>query len=94
MLWDGLKRLGLQPFVEKDQDRCGGQGPGAVGAGGAHMRSLLRRAPGAACTCTVLTRPVRTCLSPLPQNRLITVNTIKVPQGVDWAAVVKNAMDK
>jgi aspartate aminotransferase-like enzyme len=22
------------------------------------------------------------------------VNTIKVPQGVDWAAVVKNAMDK
>lgn len=26
--------------------------------------------------------------------RLITVNTIKVPEGVDWAAVVKNAMDK
>ncbi|KAI8464731.1 MAG: alanine-glyoxylate transaminase [Monoraphidium minutum] len=46
MLWDGLKKLGLQPFVEKDQDR------------------------------------------------LITVNTIKVPAGVDWAAVVKNAMDK
>jgi alanine-glyoxylate transaminase/serine-glyoxylate transaminase/serine-pyruvate transaminase len=28
------------------------------------------------------------------QDRLITVNTIKVPEGVDWAAVVKNAMDK
>jgi alanine-glyoxylate transaminase/serine-glyoxylate transaminase/serine-pyruvate transaminase len=27
-------------------------------------------------------------------DRLITVNTIKVPEGVDWAAVVKNAMDK
>lgn len=25
---------------------------------------------------------------------MITVNTIKVPEGVDWAAVVKNAMDK
>jgi alanine-glyoxylate transaminase/serine-glyoxylate transaminase/serine-pyruvate transaminase len=25
---------------------------------------------------------------------LITVNTIKVPEGVDWAALVKNAMDK
>jgi alanine-glyoxylate transaminase/serine-glyoxylate transaminase/serine-pyruvate transaminase len=29
-----------------------------------------------------------------PPLRLITVNTIKVPEGVDWAAVVKNAMDK
>lgn len=46
MLWEGLKQMGLQSFVEKDQDR------------------------------------------------LITVNTIKVPEGVDWAAVVKNAMDK
>jgi alanine-glyoxylate transaminase/serine-glyoxylate transaminase/serine-pyruvate transaminase len=45
-LWDGLKSLGLQSFVENDEDR------------------------------------------------LITVNTIKVPEGVDWAAVVKNAMDK
>jgi aspartate aminotransferase-like enzyme len=26
--------------------------------------------------------------------RLITVNTIKVPEGVDWAKLVKNAMDK
>lgn len=46
LLWDGLKSMGLQSFVEKDEDR------------------------------------------------LITVNTIKVPEGVDWAAVVKNAMDK
>ena len=29
-----------------------------------------------------------------PDDRLCTVNTIKVPEGVDWAAVVKNAMDK
>jgi alanine-glyoxylate transaminase / serine-glyoxylate transaminase / serine-pyruvate transaminase len=29
-----------------------------------------------------------------PKDRLVTVNTIKVPAGVDWAAVVKNAMDK
>lgn len=29
-----------------------------------------------------------------PKDRLCTVNTIKVPAGVDWAAVVKNAMDK
>ncbi|CAK0772136.1 hypothetical protein CVIRNUC_003932 [Coccomyxa viridis] len=28
-----------------------------------------------------------------PDDRLCTVNTIKVPEGVDWAAVVKNAMD-
>lgn len=28
------------------------------------------------------------------QDRLITVNTIKVPEGVDWAALCKNAMDK
>lgn len=26
-------------------------------------------------------------------NRLVTVNTIKVPAGVDWAAVCKYAMD-
>ncbi|KAG2427967.1 hypothetical protein HXX76_011954 [Chlamydomonas incerta] len=44
-LWDGLRSMGLKPFVEKDEDR------------------------------------------------LITVNTIKVPDGVDWAAVVKHAMD-
>lgn len=29
-----------------------------------------------------------------PKDRLCTVNTIKVPAGVDWAGVVKNAMDK
>ncbi|KAL4426055.1 hypothetical protein ABPG77_007851 [Micractinium sp. CCAP 211/92] len=29
-----------------------------------------------------------------PKDRLVTVNTIKVPEGVDWAAVCKNAMDK
>lgn len=29
-----------------------------------------------------------------PADRLVTVNTIKVPEGVDWAAVSKNAMDK
>jgi len=45
-LWEGLSAMGLQPFVENEQDR------------------------------------------------LITVNTIKVPEGVDWAALVKNAMDK
>eukprot|EP00879_Flechtneria_rotunda_P027726 GHRR01029715.1.p1 GENE.GHRR01029715.1~~GHRR01029715.1.p1 ORF type:complete len:219 (+),score=76.37 GHRR01029715.1:723-1379(+) len=45
-LWDGLKQLGLKPFVEDEADR------------------------------------------------LITVNTIQVPEGVDWAAIVKNAMDK
>ncbi|KAF8062065.1 Agxt [Scenedesmus sp. PABB004] len=36
-------------------------------------------------------------LKPFVENdadRLITVNTIKIPDGVDWAAVVKNAMDK
>lgn len=44
-LWDGLKSMGLESYVEKDQDR------------------------------------------------LITVNTIKVPQGIDWAALIKNAMD-
>lgn len=44
-LWDGLRSMGLEPFVEKEQDR------------------------------------------------LITVNTIKVPEGIDWAALIKNAMD-
>ncbi|KAG1673233.1 hypothetical protein FOA52_013113 [Chlamydomonas sp. UWO 241] len=44
-LWAGLRSLGLEPFVKKDEDR------------------------------------------------LITVNTIKVPDGIDWAAVIKNAMD-
>jgi len=29
-----------------------------------------------------------------PEDRLATVNTIKVPDGVDWAAVIKHAMDK
>lgn len=29
-----------------------------------------------------------------PKDRLCTVNTVEVPAGVDWAAVVKNAMDK
>lgn len=45
VLWTGLKKLGLEPFVEN------------------------------------------------PDDRLVTVNTIKVPEGVDWAALVKNAMD-
>ncbi|KAK9818420.1 hypothetical protein WJX72_012441 [[Myrmecia] bisecta] len=45
-LWEGLREMGLEPFVENEAER------------------------------------------------LITVNTIKVPEGVDWAAVVKNAMDK
>lgn len=45
-LWEGLRSMGLEPFVEKEADR------------------------------------------------LATVNTIKVPAGVDWAAVIKNAMDK
>lgn len=44
-LWAGLRGLGLEPFVEREEDR------------------------------------------------LITVNTIKVPPGVDWAAVNKYAMD-
>lgn len=44
-LWQGLGDLGLEPFVEK------------------------------------------------PEDRLITVNTIKVPEGVDAAALCKNAMD-
>lgn len=46
LLWKGLSKMGLEPFVED------------------------------------------------PADRLCTVNTIKVPNGVDWAAVVKNAMDK
>lgn len=46
LLWDGLRSMGLQPFVEKEEDR------------------------------------------------LITVNTIKVPEGVDWAKLIKNSMDK
>lgn len=46
ILWEGLREIGLQPFVEKEDDR------------------------------------------------LITVNTIKVPEGVDWAAAIKHAMDK
>jgi alanine-glyoxylate transaminase/serine-glyoxylate transaminase/serine-pyruvate transaminase len=45
-LWDGLRSMGLQSFVENDAER------------------------------------------------LVTVNTIKVPEGVDWAALIKNAMDK
>lgn len=45
LLWDGLTKLGLEPFVDK------------------------------------------------PADRLVTVNTIKVPEGVDWAAVCKEAMD-
>ncbi|KAF6260634.1 pyridoxal phosphate-dependent transferase [Scenedesmus sp. NREL 46B-D3] len=28
-----------------------------------------------------------------PKDRLVTVNTIKVPEGVDWAALSKDAMD-
>ena len=40
--------------------------------------------------------PLPSCfpLAANPIHRLITVNTIKIPEGVDWAAVVKNAMDK
>jgi len=44
-LWEGLTKLGLEPFVED------------------------------------------------PKDRLVTVNTIKVPKGVDAVAIVKNAMD-
>lgn len=45
-LWEGLRAMGLEPFVEN------------------------------------------------PSDRLCTVNTVKVPEGVDWAAVCKHAMDK
>jgi hypothetical protein len=38
-------------------------------------------------------RPLLYCCR-LFHCRLITVNTIKVPEGVDWAKLVKNAMDK
>jgi alanine-glyoxylate transaminase/serine-glyoxylate transaminase/serine-pyruvate transaminase len=31
---------------------------------------------------------------PNPSDRLVCVNTIKVPEGIDWAAVCKLAMDK
>jgi len=47
-----------------------------------------RSASGALFSTSILAAP-RT-----HPRRLITVNTIEVPQGVDWAAVVKNAMDK
>ena len=36
-------------------------------------------------------------LEPFVKNedeRLATVNTIAVPEGIDWAAVIKNSMDK
>ncbi|GFH28799.1 aminotran_5 domain-containing protein [Haematococcus lacustris] len=29
-----------------------------------------------------------------PEHRLATVNTIAVPEGVDWAALTRHAMDK
>jgi alanine-glyoxylate transaminase/serine-glyoxylate transaminase/serine-pyruvate transaminase len=44
-LWEGLSKMGLEPYVEN------------------------------------------------PDERLVTVNTIKVPEGVDFMAVIKNAMD-
>ncbi|KFM28006.1 Serine-pyruvate aminotransferase, mitochondrial [Auxenochlorella protothecoides] len=31
---------------------------------------------------------------PAPEDRLVTVNTIKVPEGVDWAALCKFAMER
>ncbi len=48
------------------------------------------------CTklCFLVTCSTPLLCPPITDHRLITVNTIKVPQGVDWAAVVKNAMDK
>lgn len=45
-LWEGLTEMGLEPFVENEDER------------------------------------------------LVTVNTIKVPDGIDWAGVVGNCMDK
>jgi len=45
-LWEGLRSMGLEPFVKDEADR------------------------------------------------LATVNTIRVPEGIDWAAVIKNSMDK
>lgn len=33
MLWDGLKKMGLQPFVERDEDRWGAGFEAAGGAG-------------------------------------------------------------
>lgn len=48
----------------------------------------LKHACVSSCVC------LTPCPSRAPSCRLITVNTIKVPEGVDWAALVKNAMDK
>ncbi|KIY99826.1 Serine--pyruvate aminotransferase [Monoraphidium neglectum] len=61
MLWHGLKKLGLEPFVERDADR---QDPTPA-------RTPLTRAGAGVTFCS------------------------RAPgAGVDWAAVVKNAMDK
>ena len=46
VLWEGLRSMGLEPFVKDEKER------------------------------------------------LATVNTIAVPEGIDWAAVIKNSMDK
>ena len=98
-LWLGLSELGLEPFVEADADRCvffffvvvvvlwecalfGGQ------AAAVRQRFCTERHARPTRPQHALS-PKQTTTTNKHLQSLITVNTIKVPEGVDWAAVVK-----
>lgn len=96
LLWKGLTELGLEPFVANPADRCVQCGEGQCTWQQRLARLLCPRtsmlrphvcANHLCCCCN--TRPRATARA----ARLVTVNTIKVPEGVDWAAVCKDAMD-
>ena len=98
-LWLGLSELGLEPFVEADADRCvffffvvvvvlwecalfGGQAA-AVRQHFCTERHARPTRPQHALS------PKQTTTTNKHLQSLITVNTIKVPEGVDWAALIK-----
>jgi hypothetical protein len=66
-----------------------GHSAGGQVAGTAHVpaRGAVHRSGVRLLTPVLCTVPAPPCC------RLVTVNTIKVPEGVDWAAVCKDAMD-
>ncbi len=88
-LWRGLRALGLEPFVEDDDERW----VILKFRGGFRIESSH---PDEDSHRLQPTKPAATTNQPpqptAPQPRLITVNTIKVPQGVDWAALSAFAM--
>ena len=87
-LWAGLAQLGLQPYVEDPADRLVTVNTIKAGRGRARSARAAAGAGSALGGGAVMAR--RGAHPPMRLHSL----PAQVPEGIDWAAVCKNAMDK